>query len=64
MRTKTARWLLAPISSWRARRLQAEHPGLMTSADAWLTVRARDHPDELPYLLDALARRNTTRSTE
>ncbi|GES30796.1 hypothetical protein AB0G60_08300 [Streptomyces angustmyceticus] len=50
------RWLLAPRTTWRARRLRADHPHL-SGDEAWLLARLHRHPDEVPYAYGFLQRR-------
>ncbi|MFE2283840.1 hypothetical protein ACFXDJ_06680 [Streptomyces sp. NPDC059443] len=46
--TWLARWVLAPVTTWRANRYMAAHPG--TDAEtAWRTVRLVNHPYEAHY---------------
>lgn len=42
-----SRWLFAPITTWRARRLVRDTD--MDPDTAWRTVRITDHPNELPF---------------
>ncbi|MFJ8437101.1 hypothetical protein ACIQ9P_37980 [Kitasatospora sp. NPDC094019] len=56
MKVTTVRWLLAPISSWRARRLQRTFTGGLPLETAWQLVRLRYHMDEVPYIHDAMKR--------
>ncbi|MFF1910998.1 hypothetical protein ACFVYE_04970 [Streptomyces sp. NPDC058239] len=44
------RLVLAPVTSWRARRLQRAHPGTPFDA-AWRSARMLSAPDEMVYRL-------------
>ncbi|MFI9031113.1 hypothetical protein [Streptomyces sp. NPDC053560] len=50
-----SRWLLAPRTTFRARRLRLSYPQL-SSDQAWLIARLYRHPDEVPYAQDYLRR--------
>lgn len=56
VKVTTVRWLLAPISSWRVRRLQRLLAGGLPDEAAWQLVRLRYHLDEMPYIQDAVKR--------
>ncbi|MEU8994108.1 hypothetical protein AB0C95_04675 [Streptomyces caniferus] len=51
------RWLLAPRTTWRARRLCAAHPQL-SGDQAWALARLYRHPDEVLYAHGFLQRRD------
>ncbi|WP_432097078.1 hypothetical protein [Streptomyces sp. bgisy100] len=51
------RWLLAPRTTWRARRLRAALPHL-GGDQAWHLARLHGHPDEVPYARAHLRRHN------
>lgn len=59
VKVTTIRWLLAPVSSWRAWRLGAAFHGQVSPQTAWLLARTYDHPDELPYAQRALTQQHT-----
>jgi len=51
MRRNTKRWILSPLTQWRAHRLASAQGSGMTTEFAWLLVRLREHPDEVSYAL-------------
>ncbi|GAA4680362.1 hypothetical protein [Streptomyces youssoufiensis] len=51
-RLSLARWLLAPRTTWRARRLAAETG--MDAQRAWALTRVRRHPEEWPMARENL----------
>jgi hypothetical protein len=51
IRFPLARWLLAPRTTWRARRLAAEYGPGMDARTAWELARLARHPEELGYAL-------------
>jgi hypothetical protein len=53
MRRSTKRWILSPLTQWRARRLAYLQGAGMTTEVAWLLVRLRSNPDEVSYALSA-----------
>lgn len=48
------RWILAPLTTWRARHLASDL--VMDASTAWALARLRDKPEELSYALDQLSR--------
>lgn len=42
-----SRWLLAPVTTWRALRLTRKQPG-MDPRTAWMVARLAIHPEEKP----------------
>jgi hypothetical protein len=50
-----ARWLLAPITTWRARRLATEFGPGMDASTAWMLARLASHPAEMPYAMRHLS---------
>ncbi|MER6305008.1 hypothetical protein [Streptomyces sp. NPDC001657] len=46
VRFSLVRWLLAPRTTWRARRLAAEFGPGMDARTAWTMARLARHPDE------------------
>ncbi|MFC9429575.1 hypothetical protein [Streptomyces sp. NPDC056987] len=48
------RWVLAPGTSWRARRLAASFGPGMDADTAWTLARLERHPDERPHALRRL----------
>ncbi|MFF2375815.1 hypothetical protein ACFVUW_15685 [Streptomyces xiamenensis] len=57
MKVITVRWLLAPRSALRTRRLMRNSGGRMPYETAWRLARLRRHPDELPYAKASQRRR-------
>lgn len=51
LRLQLARWVLAPRTTWQARRLAAEFGPDMDARTAWVMARLARHPDELPYAM-------------
>ncbi|MEW1868256.1 hypothetical protein AB0420_08780 [Streptomyces caelestis] len=51
MRLQFWRWVLAPRTAWRARRLAAEFGPGMDARTAWVMARLERHPDELPLAM-------------
>ncbi|MDX2826602.1 hypothetical protein PV416_37415 [Streptomyces ipomoeae] len=51
VRFSLARWVLAPRTTWQARRLAAEFGPGMDARTAWVMTRLARHPDELPYAM-------------
>ncbi|MFE7854117.1 hypothetical protein [Streptomyces sp. NPDC057403] len=45
------RWLLAPRTTWRARRLAADFGEGTDATTAWVMARLARHPDERAYAL-------------
>lgn len=58
MQLGTKRWLLSPITQWRAVRLASRQQTHLDVSTAWVLVRARRNPAEAQYALigSALAR--------
>ncbi|MGA5559220.1 hypothetical protein [Streptomyces lavendulocolor] len=54
------RWVLAPRTTWQARRLAADFGEGMDAKTAWVMARLARHPDELGY---AMAHLNDERRT-
>ncbi|MFE3581402.1 hypothetical protein [Streptomyces vinaceus] len=46
-----ARWVLAPRTTWQARRLAAEFGEGMDARTAWVMARLARHPDEHGYAM-------------
>ncbi|MEY9994231.1 hypothetical protein ABIE67_006263 [Streptomyces sp. V4I8] len=57
MQLSTKRWLLSPITQWRAYRFTGRQRAGMTIETAWILVRLRRNPAEADY---ALAQSNLT----
>lgn len=51
MQLATKRWLLSPITQWRARRFTQKQKAGMTIETAWILVRLRRNPAEADYAL-------------
>lgn len=51
MRRETTRWLLSPLTQWRAIRFANAQRAGMTVEVAWLLMRLRKNPDEAAYVL-------------
>ncbi|MGW4139882.1 hypothetical protein ACWELV_24230 [Streptomyces mirabilis] len=49
MSTSLWRWLLSPLTSWRAWRLAQDSKGTVSFDVAWRRTRIDRHPDEMPY---------------
>lgn len=45
------RWLLAPVTTWRARRLLSRFSGVMDARTAWMLSRLASCPGEMPYAM-------------
>lgn len=57
---RLVRWLLAPRTTWQARRLAADFGEGMDAKTAWVMARLARHPDEFGY---AMAHLDDERST-
>ena len=53
-RFPTRRWILAPITTWRARRMVAEYGPGMDARTAWALTRVADLPEEIGFALHHL----------
>ena len=51
MQIATKRWLLSPITQWRAYRFTQKQKAGMTIETAWILVRLRRNPAEADYAL-------------
>lgn len=51
MQLSTKRWLLSPITQWRAYRFMEKQRAGMTVETAWILVRLRRNPAEADYAL-------------
>lgn len=49
MKTSVSRWLLAPLTSWRALLLAQKSHEQLDFDTAWRRIRAQEHPDEIAY---------------
>jgi len=49
------RWLLAPLTTWRARRLAAAYGLGMDARTAWALTRTATHPEEIPFAMNHLS---------
>lgn len=49
MKTRSVRWLLAPVTQWRVRRLMAAQGPSIPYEVAWTLVRLGQKPEELPF---------------
>ncbi|MDV9171023.1 hypothetical protein R6V09_12865 [Streptomyces sp. W16] len=60
IRLQLRRWVLAPRTTWQARRLAAEFGPGMDDRTAWVMARLAQHPDELPLAMRHLDREENT----
>ncbi len=51
VRFSLARWILAPRTTWQARRLAADFGEGMDARTAWVMARLARHPDEPGYAM-------------
>ncbi|MFC7933282.1 hypothetical protein [Streptomyces cinereoruber] len=51
VRFSLARWVLAPRTTWQARRLAADFGEGMDARTAWVMARLARHPDEHVYAM-------------
>lgn len=51
VRFSLARWVLAPRTTWQARRLAAAFGKEMDARTAWVMARLARHPDERGYAM-------------
>ncbi|GHH80966.1 hypothetical protein GCM10018793_37360 [Streptomyces sulfonofaciens] len=51
MQLSTKRWLLSPVTQWRACRFLKHQRGGMTIETAWILVRLRRNPTEANYAI-------------
>ncbi|MFD9358121.1 hypothetical protein [Streptomyces sp. NPDC060031] len=51
VRFTLARWVLAPRTTWQARRLAADFGEGMDAKTAWVMARLARHPDEHGYAM-------------
>ncbi|MGO4634999.1 hypothetical protein AB4225_29330 [Streptomyces sp. 2RAF24] len=51
VRFSLARWVLAPRTTWQARRLAADFGEGMDAQTAWVMARLARHPDEHVYAM-------------
>ncbi|MFH8558940.1 hypothetical protein ACH4FE_35860 [Streptomyces celluloflavus] len=51
VRFSLARWVLAPRTTWQARRLAADFGAGMDARTAWVMARLARHPDEHGYAM-------------
>jgi hypothetical protein len=51
VRFPLVRWLLAPRTTWQARRLPVDFGEGMDAKTAWVMARLARHPDELGYAM-------------
>ncbi len=49
------RWLLAPLTTWRARRLAVAYGLGMDARTAWALARTATHPQEIPFAVNHLS---------
>ncbi|MFI8308508.1 hypothetical protein ACIF80_34940 [Streptomyces sp. NPDC085927] len=54
VRFSLARWVLAPRTTWQARRLAADFGEGMDARTAWVMARLARHPDERGYAMGHL----------
>ncbi|WP_259316646.1 hypothetical protein [Kitasatospora xanthocidica] len=48
------RWILAPRTTWRARRLAADFGAGIDARTAWVMARLARHPEEYDYAMTHL----------
>ncbi|MCX4581223.1 hypothetical protein OHB41_50665 [Streptomyces sp. NBC_01571] len=48
------RWILAPRTTWQARRIAADFGPGMDAGTAWMMARLQRHSDEYPYMVRPL----------
>ncbi|MET8102208.1 hypothetical protein ABZV29_38130 [Streptomyces sp. NPDC005236] len=53
------RWILAPRTTWRARRIAADFGPGMDAKTAWSMARVQRHPDEDPFVIHHLDSKQT-----
>ncbi|MFJ3620876.1 hypothetical protein ACIPSH_22395 [Streptomyces iakyrus] len=51
VQSSLVRWVLAPRTTLRARRLVAEFGPGIDAQTAWMMARLAQHPNELPYAM-------------
>ena len=49
MKTRSVRWLLAPVTQWRVHRLMVAQGPSIPYEVAWTLVRLGQKPEELPF---------------
>ncbi|MGW6488186.1 hypothetical protein [Streptomyces sp. NPDC055056] len=54
VRFPAERWILAPRTTWQARRIAADFGPGMDAGTAWTMARLQRHPDEYPYMVRPL----------
>ncbi|MER6441254.1 hypothetical protein ABT275_33455 [Streptomyces sp. NPDC001185] len=54
VRFPVERWILAPRTTWQARRIAADFGPGMDADTAWTMARLQRHPDEYPYAIKHL----------
>ncbi|MFF8646412.1 hypothetical protein [Streptomyces sp. NPDC015345] len=54
VRISLVRWVLAPRTTWQARRLAADFGDGMDARTAWVMARLARHPDERGYAMGHL----------
>jgi hypothetical protein len=54
VRFSLVRWVLAPRTTWQARRLAADFGEGMDTRTAWVMARVARHPDERGYAMTHL----------
>ncbi|MFF0142398.1 hypothetical protein ACFYRN_38915 [Streptomyces sp. NPDC005227] len=54
VRFPTARWILAPRTTWQARRIAADFGPGIDAKTAWMMARLQRHPDAYPYMVNRL----------
>lgn len=50
-----SRWLLAPLTTWRARRTATAYGPGMDARTAWALARTATHPDEISFAMNHLS---------
>jgi len=56
VRFAAAKWILAPCTTWRAKRLAAGFGPGMDARTAWIMARLATHPEEIGYAMHSLSR--------
>ncbi|MGW6486190.1 hypothetical protein [Streptomyces sp. NPDC055056] len=54
VRFPAERWILAPRTTWQARRIAADFGPGMDAGTAWMMARLQRHPDEYHYMVNRL----------
>ncbi|MET8038775.1 hypothetical protein [Streptomyces sp. NPDC005345] len=60
VRFSAERWILAPRTTWQARRIAADFGPGMDAGTAWTMARMQRHPDEYAYVINQLGGNRTS----